>query len=82
MSKCPAEKCLSDINCPDVEEDEDGDFVVVGIALPDGAPLPARLSVGPGEAAVLVPRHAFLDAVQRIKPVRVVTGQQPADRRP
>jgi hypothetical protein len=56
MGLSPAQRCVSDANCPDVFRLADGRFAVIGTDMTDElrASLPADAGVGAGERIIVV----------------------------
>lgn len=65
--------CTTEINCPDVMELDNGDYLVIGKIVPEGSLLiaegtlePMGASIGADEMAIVVPRRCIIDAAREI----------------
>jgi hypothetical protein len=64
LGSSPRERCLSDVNCPDVFELADGSFAVIGrdMTAELRGKLPADAGVADYERIVVVSRQTLVDA--------------------
>jgi hypothetical protein len=64
LGASPAQRCHTDVNCPDIFELADGRFAIIGTELTAelDATLPADASRGPHERIVVISRETLLRA--------------------